>query len=69
MEMSCGGASAVRYEMKTGEQVRGRSHLKKAQGYTRACQRWLNEKPNASATDRDSAMNVIEDMQNALNGN
>ncbi|WP_355583369.1 hemagglutinin repeat-containing protein [Xanthomonas cannabis] len=61
-------ADAVRYEMKTGELVGGRSHSQKAMDYTRALQRWLKENPKASTADRDSAAKVIEDMQNALRG-
>ncbi|UNE62697.1 hemagglutinin repeat-containing protein [Xanthomonas oryzae] len=64
-------ADAVRYEMRTGEMVGGRSHSQKAQDYIRALQRWGNENdgnPNVSSIDKDYARKVIEDMKNALKG-
>ncbi|WP_247653146.1 VENN motif pre-toxin domain-containing protein [Pantoea sp. Cy-640] len=61
-------ADAVRYELRTGEQVGGRGHIEKAETYSRALTKWLENNPNASPNDRAAAENVLKDMQNALSG-
>ncbi len=62
-------ADAVRHELATGGTVGGRTHSQKAEDYSRALERWLDNNPTARAGDRAAAENVLRDMQNALNGN
>jgi filamentous hemagglutinin len=61
-------ADAVRYENATGQPVGGVFHSEKASNYIAGLQRWLNNNPNASATDIAAARNVLRDLANALRG-
>jgi filamentous hemagglutinin len=61
-------ADAVRYELETGDKVKGKLHSQKARDSIIELQKWLKQNPNASGKDRAAAENVIRDMQNALNG-
>lgn len=61
-------ADAVRYEMNTGFNVGGKTHTQKANNYSSFILKWLEKNPNASASDRAVAENILRDMQNALNG-
>jgi hypothetical protein len=62
-------ADAVRYELQTGLQVGGRSHIQKAGDMARALENWLGRNPDALTTDRAAAQSVIDDLWNALDGN
>jgi hypothetical protein len=62
-------ADALRYELKTGNLVGGKSHLQKAQQYTRALEKWLEKNPTASPQDRKVAQTLLNDLKNALSGN
>nr|WP_267096262.1 hemagglutinin repeat-containing protein [Xanthomonas sacchari] len=61
-------ADAVRHELKTGQSVGGKFHSQKAADSIIALQRWLDENPGASFSDRSAAQHVMEDMKNALRG-
>ncbi|TXD55250.1 hypothetical protein FUT88_23125 [Ralstonia sp. TCR112] len=61
-------ADAVRYENATNQNVGGVFHREKAENYSRALQRWLDNNPDASFSDRSAAQLVLRDMQNALRG-
>ena len=61
-------AAAVRHELATGEPVKGRNHIQKAQNMVVALERWLHNNPTASPGDRAAAENVLRDMQDALAG-
>ncbi|MCB5205542.1 hypothetical protein LH464_24200, partial [Neorhizobium sp. T786] len=59
---------AVRYELASGENVHGRSHVIKAEETIRGLQNWIKNTPAALAVDRQVAEAIIADLQNALNG-
>ncbi|MCZ3376270.1 hemagglutinin repeat-containing protein [Rhizobium sp. AG207R] len=59
---------AVRYELASGEQVHGRSHVIKAQETIKGLENWIKNTPNALAVDREIALDIIGDLQNALKG-
>jgi filamentous hemagglutinin len=61
-------ADAVRYELQTGLQVGGRSHIQKADDMSRALENWMRRNPDALATDHAAAQSVIDDMRSALDG-
>ena len=60
-------ADAIRYEKATGCPVGGRWHTRKGWDYVRALQRWLQQNPNASASDRQAAQDILDDLLDALN--
>jgi hypothetical protein len=60
-------ADAIRYEKATGCPVGGRWHTQKGWDYVRALQRWLQQNPNASASDRQAAQDILDDLLDALN--
>jgi len=60
-------ADAIRYEKATGCPVGGRWHAQKGWDYVRALQRWLQQNPNASASDRQAAQDILDDLLDALN--
>lgn len=55
-------ADAVRYELATGGQVHGRSHVVKAQETTKGLQNWINNTQHALAVGRERAMDIIGDL-------
>ncbi len=59
-------ADAMRYELTTGLQVGGRSHLQKGWESVTAFNRWLQNNPTARPGDRAAAENVLLDLLNAL---
>lgn len=61
-------AAALRFERATGQPVAGRWHTQKAEDGTIRLQRWLQNSPAASSSDRAAAENVLRDLQNALVG-
>jgi lipopolysaccharide export LptBFGC system permease protein LptF len=61
-------ADAVRYELQTGESVRGRYHSQKAQNSIRYLEKWLKNNPNAKPSDKLKVEHLIKDMKDALNG-
>lgn len=61
-------ADAVRYELKTGNLVGGKSHLQKAQQYTRALEKWIQKNPNASPQDKKVAQTLLNDLKKAVSG-
>ena len=61
-------ADAVRYEISAGQPVGGVFHAQKAQDYSTALQKWLNDNLSAPFNDRSAASNVLRDLQNALKG-
>jgi len=52
----------------TGGQVHGRTHVVKAQETIKGLQNWINNTQHALAVDREIAMDIIGDLQNALKG-
>ena len=62
-------ASAVRYEISSGEKVGNRFHSQKAQDSIRELQNWIRRNPTASKTDIAAAENTISDLRSALSGN
>lgn len=62
-------ADAVRKELAEGGDVGGRAHIQKAHNEVRGLRTWLRKNPDASEHDRLVAENMLEDLQNALNGN
>ena len=62
-------ADAVRYELKTGENVAGKNHMQKAQDSIKALEKWIKNNSNANKSDVDTAQKYIKDLKNALNGN
>jgi len=61
-------AAAVRFELSTGQQVGGRSHVQKASESITALTDWLTTHPSASSADQAAAKNIIIDTKNALSG-
>ena len=59
-------ADAVRQEDATGLPVGGAFHAQKVSNDAKAIERWLANKPNAAASDRAVAENVLRDMNNSL---
>ncbi|WP_246622855.1 hemagglutinin repeat-containing protein [Rhizobium laguerreae] len=59
---------AVRYELSTGQQVYGRSHLIKAQETLKGLENWIKNTPQALAVDREVALDLIGDLRDALKG-
>lgn len=59
---------AIRYETSAGQPVGGVFPTQKAQDYSTALQKWLNDNPNAPFSDRSAASNVLRNLQNALKG-
>ena len=62
-----GLADAVRYELKTGELVGGKSHMKKAVERVKNLENIIN-KQNLSKNDLDIAQRLLDDLKNAING-
>ena len=67
-EVPGGTAGAVREELRTGEPVGGKFHSEKAQGRARQIEKIL-KKNNLNPADRRDALNVMNDLLNALSGN
>jgi len=59
-------ADAIRYELRTGERVFGRSHIQKGEDYLRALEKWLSENPTAPYHDRLVARSLADDLLDAL---
>ncbi|MGO7134965.1 hemagglutinin repeat-containing protein [Rhizobium leguminosarum] len=59
---------AVRYELSTGQQVYGRSHLIKAEETLKGLENWMKNTPNALGVDREVALDLIGDLRDALKG-
>ncbi len=63
-----GGLSdAIRYELKTGNLVSGKSHIQKGKERLKNLENIL-EKQTLNATDREIALTLLEDLKNALGG-
>lgn len=62
-------ADAIRYELKTGNPVKGRFHSKKGRDYIARLQNWLGNKksPNLES-DKKIAREIIQDLRDALKG-
>jgi hypothetical protein len=61
-------ADAIRRERATGQPVGGKFHTQKGQEYARALQKWLDNNPAASESDRAAARAMMNDLRNALDG-
>lgn len=59
-------ADALRYELRTGQRVFGKSHLQKAQNSLRGLENWLKANPNAPYHDRLVARSLADDLLDAL---
>jgi hypothetical protein len=59
-------ADAIRYELETGEDVFGRSHIQKGEDYLRALENWLKSNPDAPYHDRLVARSLADDLLDAL---
>ncbi len=59
-------ADAVRYELRTGKQVYGRSHVQKAEDYLSGLENWLKVNPDAPYHDRLVARSLADDLLDAL---
>ena len=59
-------ADAIRYELRTGEQVFGRSHIQKGEDYVRGIENWLKRNPDAAFYDRLVGRSVADDLLDAL---
>lgn len=64
-------ADAIRYEKATWESIGNKTHSTKGQQQINALEKRLygNWGYNASEFDKNAAKNIIQDLQNALNGN
>lgn len=62
-----GTADALRYEIKTGKLVGGRSHYLKAKERVRALTKLVNS-GSLSASDKKIAQDLIDDLNDALKG-
>jgi uncharacterized protein YukE len=61
-------ADAIRYELRTGQRVFGRSHIQKGQDYLRGLENWLKANPTAPYRDRLVARSLADDLLDALGG-
>lgn len=61
-------ADAVRFELRTGEQVFGKSHVQKANDSLRGLENWLKSNPNAPYQERLVARSLADDLFDALGG-
>jgi hypothetical protein len=59
-------ADAIRFELRTGEQVFGRSHVQKGEDYVRGIENWLKRNPDADYYDRLVGRSVADDLLDAL---
>lgn len=59
-------ADAIRYELETGEEVFGRSHIQKGEDYLRGLENWLKANPGAPYCDRLVARSLADDLLDAL---
>jgi hypothetical protein len=59
-------ADAIRYELRTGDQVFGRSHVQKGEDYVRGLENWLKRNPQADYHDRLVARSLADDLLDAL---
>lgn len=62
-----GVADAIRYEIKTGNLVGGKSHIQKGRERLRSLERIL-EKENLTIQEEDMVKELIEDLVQALGG-
>ena len=61
-------ADAIRHEAITKKPVGGKFHREKGEQYSNALGKWLRKNPNASASDRRAAQNMLDDLKDALKG-
>jgi len=62
-------ADAVRHELSTGEPVGEKFHTQKVKDKLRELKKWQKSNTTSASThDRRVVENLIEDMENALNG-
>ena len=59
-------ADALRYELRTGNTVFGKSHLQKGEDSLRGLENWLKANPNAPYHDRLVARSLANDLLDAL---
>ncbi len=59
-------ATAIRYELSTGNSVGGRFHSQKGRELIKSFETWLRKNPTATTGDRAAAENIIKDLKNAL---
>ena len=59
---------AVRYELQTGQQVFGRTHILKAEESVQGLQNWLKASPDAPYYDRLVGQSILDDLLGALGG-
>lgn len=59
-------ADAVRAELATGRPTAGKFHLQKAEETIRGLQRWLQQNPNATYSDRLAAQSLLDELLSAL---
>jgi len=59
-------ADAIRYELRTGEQVFDRSDIQKSEDYVRGIENWLKRNPDADFYDRLVGRSVADDLLDAL---
>ena len=58
--------AAIRYEMATGEKVKGKQHTQKGWELINALEKWMKKNPTAPSAERAAAENVIKDLYNSL---
>lgn len=61
-------ADAVRFEIRTGEQVHGKFHTLKPTQRLTGLEKWLKANPNAPQHDRLVAQSLADELINALGG-
>jgi hypothetical protein len=59
-------ADAVRYEIATGQPVKGRWHLEKAETSARGLRNWLRRNPSADPHDRLVAQSLYDELIETL---
>jgi hypothetical protein len=57
---------AVRFELLTSEQVKGKNHVKKGQLILKALNNWLEKRKNRDSPDRPIAILLYNDLADAL---
>jgi hypothetical protein len=59
-------ADAIRYELKTGQRVKGKLHSIKGRNAIKYLNDWLRDNPTARPGDRAAAQNILRDLKNAF---
>ncbi len=59
---------AIRQESRSGELIKGKNHREKGQVVVNSIRNWLRRNPDARASDREAATNVMNEILDALEG-